>query len=196
VRVRDHMLLSTGSATLLYPWLRRRVLVPWAASMLIDADHYLWFCLHKRTWNPMGAMRFFNQAEPPQHIGTRLFHHPGTLLLTLLLGVRYRWAVLIGLGLAFHTSLDTYHETRLNRLRPAVLRRDRHTCQQCGARGPGVVAHLAHQPKLLPSYRLEHFVSLCPRCHEQAHTVAPSHGPRSSAIAWSGYAAYLGSQNR
>ena len=172
MRIRDHVLLSTGGAVMLYPWLRRRVVVPWAASILIDADHYLWFCVHERSLSPFAAMRFFNQAQPPQHLGTRLLHSPGMLWLFLLLSARWRWAAYLLLGMAFHVSIDTYHEVRTGCARRAALYRDRFTCRRCGVRGPAVVAHLRQQPKLLPSYRLEYFESLCPPCHEQAHRQA------------------------
>src|SRR5207237_1082212 len=80
VRIRDHMALSTAGAALLFPWLRGRVLWPWAASIVIDADHYLWFCVQHRRLNPVAAVRYFNQAQPTQHRRTRLFHSPAALL--------------------------------------------------------------------------------------------------------------------
>jgi hypothetical protein len=170
VRVSDHALISTGAAAALYPRLRGKVLVPWAASVLIDVDHYLWFCVSQRSLSPRQAVRFFNQAQPPQHSGTRLLHHPVTLLLVLLVSYRWRWAALLLLGMAFHVGLDVYHGARMDEVRRAALRRDAATCQQCGARGPDVVAHVWRQPRLLAAYRVEHLISLCAACHELAHT--------------------------
>ena len=164
MRVRDHAALSTASAALLYPWLRGAVIGPWAASILIDADHYLWFCLHGRSLNPLAAVRYFHQAQSDQHRGTRLLHSPAVLL--LLSATRWRRAAL---GMAFHVGLDTYHRARTAHARAAAMRRDRFTCQVCGTQEPSVVAHLGHQPWLLPSYRIEHFTSLCSSCHEAAH---------------------------
>jgi hypothetical protein len=172
VRVRDHVLLATGGAALLYPWLRRAVLVPWAASILIDVDHYLWFCAHERSVSPHQAVRYFHQAQPPQHAGTRLLHHPVTLLALLALGARLRWARWLLTGMAFHVGLDVYHTAQLNDARRVVLCRDRSMCRQCGARGPDVVAHVWRQPRLLPSYRPEHLISLCGTCHAVAHAQA------------------------
>jgi hypothetical protein len=169
VRVSDHALLSTGGALLLYPWLRRKVVVPWAASILIDVDHYLWFCASERSPNPVRAVRYYNQAQPPQHGGTRLLHHPAVLLLLLALSARWRWAGLLLLGMAFHVGLDVYHGARMAEARRAALRRDRGACQRCGARGADVVAHMFHQPPVLPSYRPEYLISLCGECHELAH---------------------------
>ena len=165
MRVRDHLALSSAGAALLFPWLRGRVLWPWAASVLIDADHYLWYCVQHRRLNPLAAVRYFNQAQPAQHWGTRLFHSPAVSLL-LVLGRSGRAA---GLGMAFHVGLDVYHAARTGRARAAALQRDGFTCQACGMQGAHVVTHLRRQPWLLPSYRPEHLISLCPRCHEAAH---------------------------
>src|SRR5205814_1058167 len=118
-------------------------------------------------------MRFFNQAQPPQHPGARLLHSPAVLLLLLLLSTRRRggdpgcrWSVL---GMAFHVGVDAYDAARRDKARAAALVRDGFTCRRCGAQGPSIVAHLWHQPWLLPSYRQEHFTSLCGTCHVAAH---------------------------
>jgi hypothetical protein len=183
VRVRDHLALSTVGAVLLYPRLRGAVLGPWAASILIDVDHYLWFCLRQWRLNPVAALHFFNQAQPPQHHQTRLLHSPVVLLGLLLLrrlpsapaGRRTTaWALL---GMAFHVGLDAYDTARRDEARAAALARDGGTCQRCGVQGPRVVAHLWRQPCLLPSYRREHFTSLCGACHEAAHATRCAAAP-------------------
>ena len=168
MRVRDHVAISTMGAAVLYPRLGGAVLGSWAASILIDVDHYVWFCLHQRRLNPRAAVRFFNQAQPPQHPQTRLLHSPVVLLL-LLLGARRRGAAAALLGMAFHVAMDIYDAARRDRARAAARARDGFTCQHCGAQGPAVVAHLWRQPWLLPSYRPEYFTSLCGACHEAAH---------------------------
>ena len=178
MRVRDHVALSTAGAALLCPWLRGRVLWPWAASILIDADHFLWFCVRHRRLNPVAAVRYFSQAQPAQHRGTRLLHSPAVVL-PLLLSRSGRAA---GLGLAFHVVLDAYHAARTRRARAAALQRDRFRCQACGTQGAQVVTHLWRQPWLLPSYRVEQFISLCPGCHEAAH----ARGRRSIANSTAG----------
>ena len=177
MRVRDHIVISTALAAALYPVLRRRVVAPWAASILLDADHYLWHAAHARTLDPRAAMRFFNQAQPPRHAATRWLHTPQALLLLILVGLRWPLAIRAALGVALHIQLDLYHEWRTDRIRAAVLRRDRAICQWCGARGPDVVAHCWRQPLILPSYRPAHFISLCAACHEAAHRV---HSPQSA----------------
>lgn len=169
MRVRDHVVLSTATAAVLYPRMRALVVTPWAASIFIDVDHYLWYSLRNHRLSPVAAVRFFNRAQPPQHKGTRPFHHPGVLLLLLVLSARRRAAMLPLSGMTFHVGLDLYHRSRTAAARAAVLNRDHFTCRVCSAQRPDVVAHLWRQPRLLPSYRVEHFVTVCSACHEAAH---------------------------
>jgi hypothetical protein len=122
-------------------------------------------------------VRFFNDANAPKHSATRPFHHPAVLLPLLLVARHQRAAVLTLTGMAFHVCLDTYHRWRTSDAHANVLNRDHFTCQVCGTTGTGVIAHVWRQPRLLPSYRLEHFVTLCVGCHDAAHA------QRSGAIA-------------
>jgi hypothetical protein len=169
MRVRDHIALSTAGAGMLSPWLGRDVLSLWTGAVLIDADHYLWFCLRERCWNPVSAVRFFNEANVPQHSATRGLHSPVALLAVLLLGARRRQLLAVALGMGLHVALDRHHEARMNEARAAALERDDFTCQTCGTRGPDVGTHVRGQPWLLPSYGPENLVSLCDPCHEAAH---------------------------
>lgn len=169
MRVRDHIALSTAGAALLYPLVGRRVLAAWAASILIDADHYVWFCIRAHRLSPLQAFQFFNQADPPQHPATRFLHSPTVISLALLLGVGTRKMMPAAIGMAMHAAMDSYHAARLDQSRAAALRRDNFTCQSCGEHSLEVVAHLDRQPPLMPSYRTENLVVLCPRCHEEAH---------------------------
>jgi len=169
MRVRDHIAISTAGAALLYPRAGRAVLLPWAASIFIDTDHYLWFCVRHRRLNPAAAVRLFNEAEAPEHAGTRVLHHPAVLLSVLLLGTRRPWALAIALGMTLHVALDVMHQTRLREARTATLQRDAFTCQRCGTRGEDVVAHVRRQPMMLPSYQTSNLVSLCGSCHRASH---------------------------
>jgi len=169
MRVRDHVAISSGAAALLYPRLGRSVVIPWAASIFIDVDHYVWFLIRYRRLNPVAAVRVFNSAEAPKHSATRPLHHPAAVLSLLLLGRHRRAAVLALLGMVFHIGLDSYHRARMAEAQAAVLNRDHLTCQVCGAQQADVVAHVWRQPALLPSYRVEHLVTVCAGCHEAAH---------------------------
>jgi len=169
MRVRDHIAISTALAALLYPRLRGRVAVAWAASILIDVDHYLWFVARHKRLSLATAARAFNSASAPTHAATRLLHNPAIVLTLLLLARRRRIAVLASAGMTFHMILDTYHRARMADAQAASLNRDRRTCRVCTAKKPDVVAHVWRQPTLLPSYRLDHFVTLCDHCHESAH---------------------------
>jgi hypothetical protein len=177
MRVRDHIALSTAGAALLQPWLGRGALGLWAGSVLVDVDHYAWFCLRKRRVDPAAAVRFFNQAHPPQRAATRVLHSPVASVGVLFLGVHRRWLLPVGLGMCLHVALDACHEARMDEARAAALERDDFTCQACGERTQHVATHLRRQPWLLPSYEAHNLVSLCAPCHETAHAVG--RGPRS-----------------
>src|SRR6266571_4711299 len=67
MRVRDHVAISSAGAALLYPVVGRAVVGGWLASILIDADHYLWFCLKHRcaaTEGPTGGDRHDAARRP------------------------------------------------------------------------------------------------------------------------------------
>jgi hypothetical protein len=173
MRVRDHIALSTAGAALLRPWLGRGVVGLWAGSVLIDADHYAWFCLRQRAWNPFAAMRFFNRALAPQHAATRVLHTPAAPVALMLLSARQRLLLPVALGVSLHIALDAHHDARMDEARRAALERDDFTCQGCGTRAAQVGTHLRRQPWLLPSYGARHLISLCPRCHHAAHARKP-----------------------
>ena len=169
MRVRDHLALSSLAALALYPVLKRKALIPWAASVLIDVDHYAWFTIEQGSLSPIEAVRYFNQAQPPQHLGTRRLHGPDVLLALLLASFWWRPLRLVFYGLVFHVALDVAHSARLARARQLALERDHYTCRRCGAHDETVVAHLWRQPPLMPSYHINHMISLCGPCHELAH---------------------------
>jgi hypothetical protein len=169
VRVRDHLALSTAGAALLYPWFGRRVLSGWAASILIDVDHYLWFVANERRLDPGAALRFFNEAQPPPATNVRFLHTPVAMAVVAALSTRWRGLRPVAVGMAAHAALDAYHDARMDRVRAAALCRDNFTCQECGAQDDSVTAHTARQPSLLPSYKESNFVALCGPCHAAAH---------------------------
>lgn len=173
MRVRDHIALSTAGAALAQPWLGNRALGFWVGGVLVDVDHYLWFCARERRLSPRAAIRFFNAAHPPQHARTRAFHNPAVPLTLLLLGTRRRALLPVGAGMLVHLTLDLQHRLRMANARLEALERDRFVCRACGARD-SLDAHLHTQPRLLPSYRPENLVALCAPCHEAAHEAVTS----------------------
>lgn len=170
MRVRDHALISAAAAALAAPFLGPAAIGLVAGGVLIDADHYGWFCLRERCLNPLAAVRFFNQADPPQHAATRTLHAPPALFAATLLGVRFRRLQPVALGMILHAMLDAHHAARMDQARAAALARDGYSCQVCGSATPAVATHLYRQPALLPSYRVRNLVSLCGSCHEAAHS--------------------------
>lgn len=170
MRVRDHIVLSAAGAALAGPWAGRGALGLWAGGVLIDADHYVWFCARQHRVNPLSAVAFFNEARAPHHRATRVLHSPAVLLVALLAGMRRRRLLPVALGMGLHVALDAEHAARMNRARAAALQRDGNSCRACGTRGAGeVTAHVWRQPWLLPSYQEQNLVTLCRRCHEAAH---------------------------
>jgi hypothetical protein len=73
------------------------------------------------------------------------------------------------MGVAFHLGLDVSHRMRMADAKAAALNRDHLTCQVCGAERGDVVAHVWRQPRVLPSYGVEHLVTVCDACHRAAH---------------------------
>jgi predicted HNH restriction endonuclease len=71
--------------------------------------------------------------------------------------------------LGLHIALDAQHEVRMDRARAAALARDHHACRVCGSAARDIETHLWHQPRLLPSYATANLVSVCGRCHGEAH---------------------------
>jgi hypothetical protein len=123
---------------------------------------------HRRL-DPVAAVRLYTQANAPQHPATRSLHHPAVALLLLLLSRRKRAAALPLMGMTFHVGLDISHRMRMAEAKGDALIRDHFTCRVCGAEGEDVVAHVWRQPRVLPSYEPEHFVTVCDGCHQAAH---------------------------
>lgn len=169
MRVRDHVAIATAAAALARRWGPRRAAALWAGSVLIDADHYAWYCLRERRVSPLAAVRAFNGAHGPQHRATRAMHSPLALAGVAVLAARRPWLRPVALGMGLHVGLDSCHQAALARARAAALARDSFACTECGARTPGVRAHVRRQPPVLPSYAPRNLVSLCEPCHEQAH---------------------------
>src|ERR1700740_544384 len=118
MRVQEHLKLSAIAAVATLPWLKKDALIPLAASIGIDIDHYLWHVVKYRTLSLRAAGRYFGQADPPQLAQQRLLHHPLLLgaLLLLALRLRSRLLLLILSGLLFHVSLDVIHNTQMKHL--------------------------------------------------------------------------------
>jgi hypothetical protein len=169
MRVRDHIFISAATAAALRPLLGASALGLVAGGVLIDADHYVWFCLRKRCLRPVAAVHYFNQADIPQHAATRALHTPFALLAALILGIRRPRLLPVAVGMGLHIGLDACHEARMDLARARALERDRFSCRQCGVHTPNVGTHVREQPCVLPSYQARNLVSLCDACHELAH---------------------------
>ena len=174
MRVQEHVKLSTAAALIALPWLKKDIWIPLAASVLIDVDHYLWHAVTYRTFSLRSAVRYFGQADPPQLPEARMLHNPLILGLLLFFGVRLRSRVLLLIlaGLLFHVSLDAIHVSQMSHLKRSLSEQARYVCPECNGQFHALQLHTLHFARnLLDRYNPEHFVVLCPDCHELAHAV-------------------------
>jgi len=175
MRVQEHIKLSTAAAVVALPWLKQDVWIPFAASIGIDVDHYLWHVLTHRTLSLRAAVRYFGQADPPRLPQARLLHHPMILGLLVFIAARtcsrILWLILA--GLLFHVSLDAIHITQMNHLKRALSEQAKYTCPECGQHFNALQLHTVSFAKnLFDHYNPRHFVVLCPSCHEKAHLLS------------------------
>jgi hypothetical protein len=172
MRVQEHSKISTAAALFALPWLKTDVWIPFAASILIDVDHYLWHAITHRTLSLRAAVHYFEQANPPRLPQMRLLHQPLILGGLLFLAIRLRSRIL-GLilgGLLFHTSLDVIHIRQMHHLKRTLSEQAHFRCQECGEHVDVLQVHTVYAPRnLLDRYNPKHFVMLCPPCHERAH---------------------------
>ncbi|GHO92282.1 hypothetical protein KSF_023300 [Reticulibacter mediterranei] len=172
MRVREHLLLSTAAAAVAAPWLKKDTWIPFASSILIDVDHYLWYVISHRTLSLRDALTFFNQADPPQTASMKFMHQPLFLGLLLFLAARFRSRLLflILAGLLFHVSLDAIHITQMSRLKRTLSEEAASVCGECNRFVDELQLHThTVTNNLLDRYNPKHFVVLCPECHELAH---------------------------
>jgi hypothetical protein len=173
MRPKEHATISAIAAAAALPWLKQDVWIPYAASILIDVDHYLWHAITQRTLSFRAAVRYYKQANPQQRPEMRLLHQPAVLGLLLFIAVRTR-SRLLGLilaGLLFHVSLDRFHQAQIRQLKRSLRARADSTCPQCGVTYKKLELHTVHRPRnLLESYSPRNFAVLCPQCHILAHS--------------------------
>jgi hypothetical protein len=102
----------------------------------------------------------------------RLLHQPLILGCLLFLAIRLHSRILglILAGLLFHVSLDVIHMRQMSYLHRTLSERTHSRCQECGEQFDELELHTVHTSRnLLDRYNPEHFVMLCPACHERAH---------------------------
>jgi hypothetical protein len=173
----EHAKISALAALAAWPWLKEDVWIPYTASILIDADHYLWHAITQRTLSLRAAVRYYRQANPPQLPEMRLLHQPLVLGFLLFVAVRTRSRLLslILAGLIFHVGLDRYHQAQMRYLKHSLTEQADSLCSQCGVQCPKLELHTIRKPKNpLKHYSPHNFVVLCPQCHVLAHRKAPT----------------------
>lgn len=172
MRVQDHVKLSAAATAIALPWLKWDAWIPFASSILIDIDHYLWHAIAYRDLSLRAALRYFHQANPQRQPLARSFHHPLFLGLLFFLAARTRskWLWLILTGLLFHVSLDVFHGSQMGHLKHTLLEQANETCSECGQPCEKLEIHtLRYSRTILDRYNLENYIALCPSCHVKAH---------------------------
>lgn len=177
---RDHLILSTVAAAAAYPLLGRRVLLPWAASLLADLDHIPAYVEQQGVASPAAMWRYFRNGEGDER--RRLLHRWPLILAGLALAPLTPLIGLLALGLAFHRLLDDLHSLlgpgwrqgrwRLSakgRQHARLHRRDGFRCRVCGASDvPGAPLEL-HKLSGIYAAPDDGLISVCPPCHRQLH---------------------------
>ena len=180
---RHHLILSTVAAVAAYPRLGRRVLVPWAASLLADLDHVPPYIARNGVASPATMWRFFRSDRGDEH--QHLLHRWPVILVGLAMAPLTPFLGLVAAGLAFHRILDDLHGLlktpwrRLHwrmsaqgRLHARLHRRDGHACRICGAMGQRLeLHHLTPERTTRPGYPSA-LISVCVSCHQQLHSQA------------------------
>lgn len=178
---RDHLILSTAAAAAAYPLLGRRVLVPWAASLLADLDHAPAYVRRQGLASPAAMWRHFRDGEGGEQ--QHLLHRWPLILAALALAPLAPAIALAALGLAYHRLLDDLHgllrpgwrrwRWRLSaqgRLHARLQRRDGYRCRVCGAAGAPLELH--QMPALASANPTDSLISVCRPCHQQLHLEA------------------------
>ncbi len=111
----DHMKYAAGVALGLSPLLKKNALPFWLGSVLIDADHVLWYAAKFRDLNPLHAYTYLRErhgrpADPMEPPPVIIFHYFELLApLALLLG-RFSWTRAFFGGMLVHMALDAYED--------------------------------------------------------------------------------------
>ena len=186
MRPQEHAQISAIAAAAAWPWLKQDVWIPFAASILIDADHYLWHAITQHTLSLRAAVRYYRQANAPQRPDQRLLHQPVVLGLLLFLAIRLRSRLLalILAGLTFHVCLDRFHQSKMRTLKRTLNEQADFTCPTCGTRLTELEMHTIRAPLfVLARYQARNFVVLCPACHRAVHAQARARKAGARALA-------------
>lgn len=175
-----HIVLTTAAALGARRRLGRFPWIFWAAGILADVDHFLWYAVRHGDPNPLAAWRHFTTEETlaPDH---RLPLHRYELILPALLFARSLHLLGEGAaGLAFHRLLDdvtalwrvggrSWRRRQRQRLQNIVFARAGYVCQGCGATGVPLELHHRLPERWGGPNRPHNLVALCRPCHDRAH---------------------------
>ncbi len=87
-------------------------------SVLIDADHLIFYYTRRKSWDVAGMFRYFREdvdkhLDAIPYLGVCIFHTAEFILAVALLSQPFPLIRLILLGMIFHLLLDTFDLIRL-----------------------------------------------------------------------------------
>ena len=117
-------------------------LIIFLSSWMIDGDHYLWYAFETKNYNPLCAIKWYNESIPKWSSltlkereefkrGIFIFHSIGFWVLLLILSFIHPVFLWILIGVAIHMSADLPHliyrgESVYNKIfLTAVIRRNK-----------------------------------------------------------------------
>lgn len=103
-----HFIIGLILVILLYPIYGIKVLIILASSILIDADHYLWYIIRIKSFNLVNAFKFYKNKKLRMRYKNllHLFHTSEFLIILLVLSFYYEFLFLVLIGVVVHLSLD------------------------------------------------------------------------------------------
>jgi hypothetical protein len=172
MRLEEHVAFSTAAALLALPWLKEEIWLPYAASILIDVDHYLEFVAARRRLSLREALRYLRTPQRQRGPLPKPLHQPWTLtaLAALAALTRQRWLWLVLVGMLFHVGLDACNNQLVRHIQGQLQQEAAGRCPRCARETTRLELH-ARRPlrTLLARYRRANYVVLCPECHRLAH---------------------------
>jgi hypothetical protein len=120
MKLRYHLLIGFTISYILIQFFNFSILsgaIIFLSSWAIDIDHYLWYAVETKKWNPMSAIKWFTNSTPKwKKLSTKqkkefkkgifIFHSIGFWILLALLSYIHPAFLWILIGVAIHIAAD------------------------------------------------------------------------------------------
>lgn len=114
MRLLAHFIVSFVLALAIYPFFGSYSFLVLVSGFLIDVDHYLYYLLSGRGWNPFEANDFFIKVKSYNILC--VFHTIELFLAVVVYAFFSRYGVILLVGLVVHHMMDLYSEYVLDRM--------------------------------------------------------------------------------